>query len=86
MNTWMLYEHRSPSQNVYVGIAPSSMTFKWDEEASFIHEEKFCRAIERYGWNNIEHTIIIHNLGKRTAEIMRDDLIAFYTNNNMSYN
>lgn len=46
----------------------------------------FYRAIKKYGWDNIEHKIVISNLTKEQAEEVEKQLISYYKNIGLSYN
>ena len=45
----------------------------------------FYRAIEKYGWNNIEHEIMFEKLTKEEAEQKEIELIAYYKSNQKEY-
>lgn len=86
MNKWTIYEHISPSGKVYVGITSMSPNTRWENGAGYKPCVLFYKAIQKYGWNNIQHVIIATGLGEKTAKNMEKDLIAFNKAKGISYN
>ena len=86
MNSWTIYEHTSPSGKVYVGITSLPVNVRWQHGAGYPRCKLFYKAILKYGWDNLTHTIIASNLGEKTAKNMEKDLIAYYKRKGISYN
>lgn len=87
MKQWTVYKHTSPSGKVYVGITSWSTNHRWENGAGYPPRCKlFHRAIQKYGWDNIEHSIIATGLEEKAAKDMEKDLIAFYKAKGISYN
>lgn len=86
MNNWTIYEHISPSGKIYVGITSWSPKHRWENGVGYKKCKLFYRAIQKYGWNNIQHNIIATGLGEGTAKNMEQDLIAFNKAKGISYN
>lgn len=84
--SWIIYEHISPSNKIYVGITSKMPNKRWRNGNGYNNCTIFQRAICKYGWNNFQHNIIASNLGEKTAKNMEKDLIAFYKANSISYN
>ena len=84
---WIVYEHISPSNKVYIGITCNKdVNKRWQYGHGYKNCKVFQRAIDKYGWNNFKHNIIASNLGERTAKNMERDLIAFNKAKGTSYN
>lgn len=84
---WIVYEHISPSNKVYIGITCNKdVNKRWRYGYGYKNCKVFQRAIDKYGWNNFKHNIIASNLGERTAKNMEKDLIAFNKAKGTSYN
>lgn len=86
MKTWTIYEHISPSGKIYVGITSWPVEHRWENGAGYPRCTVFYRAIQKYGWDNIQHNIIATGLGEGTAKNMEKDLIAFNKAKGISYN
>lgn len=85
--SWCVYKHTSPSGKVYIGIS-SNISIRWSRSGFryTTYNSIFKRAIEKYGWNNIEHKILFDNLTKEKAVQLEIDLIRHYKNLGISYN
>ena len=95
MSSWIIYEHISPSGNIYVGITNRTPSIRWRANGKgYLTRQKngkcnhpyFANAILKYGWDNFQHNIIASNLGEKTAKNMEKDLIKFYKEQGKSYN
>lgn len=62
---YYVYCHTTPSNRKYVGIS-SNPQKRWNNGKGYIKNYLFRRAIEKYGWNNIEHKILfeVDSLGE----------------------
>ena len=83
--TYTVYKHTSPSGKVYIGITKTKPEKRWKNGNGYIHNQYFWRAIQKYGWNNIEHEILFTNLTKEEAEQMEIELIAKYKSNEREF-
>lgn len=45
----------------------------------------FYNAIQKYGWDNFEHIVLIENLSLEMANIIEDELIKKYNTMNSLY-
>lgn len=77
MDTWTVYMHISPSGKKYIGITSSRVENRWKNGLGY-KSQLFYRAIQKYGWENIEHIILAEGLTKQKAEDMEKELIAQY--------
>ena len=84
---YYVYEHISPSGKVYVGITKNiNKRFSNKGKKYCTYNSIFSKAIEKYGWENIEHKILISNTTFKKACIIEKALINFYKKRNKSYN
>lgn len=88
-NTYAVYCHYFPNGKVYVGLTCNGDNI---EEKRFGHngskykrQTLVYRAIEKYGWENIEHIIIARNINKESAINIEKDLIALYRSSEREY-
>ena len=83
---WTVYVHISPSNKKYVGITSLNPPSKrWANGKGYRKNKYFTRAIEKYGWNNIEHIIYMENLSEKEAKDLEIKLIAEYKSNQNEY-
>lgn len=87
---WVVYEHVSPSNKVYVGITCQKPQKRWKGGSGYVrkdhHQMLFENAILKYGWDNIQHNIIATNLNREDACKLEQELIAKYKKEKRSYN
>lgn len=81
-----VYMHIFPNNKVYIGITSNKYVKKrWRKGNGYRTQRLMCRAIQKYGWDNIEHIIVAENLTKDEACKMEIDLIAEYRSNDSRY-
>lgn len=83
--SYTVYIHKCPNNKVYVGLTSQSVEGRWNEGKGYKHQRLFFRAIQKYGWNNIEHIIFAENLTLDEACSLERDLILKYKSNNKNY-
>lgn len=54
----IVYEHIFPNGKKYVGITSQRPTKRWQRGKNYKNNPHLERAIEKYGWDSIEHKII----------------------------
>ena len=82
---YKVYEHICPNGKIYIGITQQSIEKRWKKGKGYKTQILFYRAIEKYGWDNIEHIVLFENLTKEEAEQKEIELIAKYKSNNSEY-
>lgn len=82
---YTVYMHKCPNGKVYIGITCQSPKSRWNCGRGYIKNEHFYRAIQKYGWENIEHIIIEENLTKKQAANFEIDLISRYKSNDYKF-
>lgn len=75
---YTVYMHISPSNKRYIGITCRSPQERWGNNGSGYKGQAFENAINKYGWDNIQHAILFENLSKEKAEELEIALIAQY--------
>lgn len=83
---WTLYRHTSPSGKVYIGITSKPVTYRWQNGKGYKLCKLFYRAIQKYGWDNIEHEVLFEGLSKQKAEQLEIAIIKHYKGLQLSYN
>lgn len=65
----------------YVGVTSNSVDKRWGKDGSAYKSQRFMNAINKYGWNNIQHEIFASNLTKDEACNMEKTLITLLKSN-----
>ena len=87
MKTWFVYKHICPNGKVYIGITcKRSVNSRWENGTGYVNCTYFNHAINKYGWENIEHEIILSGVSKEEAVYAEKYLIRWYKLHNMCYN
>lgn len=80
-----VYMHICPNSKVYVGLTCQSVEGRWNGGEGYKHQKLFYRAIQKYGWDNIQHIIVVSNVTLDDACELERQLIAYYQSNNPNY-
>ena len=84
---YTVYRHISPNDRVYVGITKLPLHCRWGQHGTGYRRCKlFYRAIQKYGWDNIVHEVILDGVCKSEAVYAEKYLIRWYKMHGLSYN
>ena len=85
---YTVYTHITPSNKRYIGITCQKPSRRWNNGKGYSENEYFTNAINKYGWENIEHIIVAKGLTKEEAEWLEIELIKVWdtTNRSKGYN
>lgn len=81
---YTVYKHTTPNGKVYIGITSIQPLKRWDNGRGY-KGQFFGRAINKYGWENIQHDILFTDLTKEQAEQKEIELILLYKSNQREY-
>ena len=85
-NNYSLYIHTTPNDKKYVGITCQNPESRWGSKGQgYKTQVLFYRAIQKYGWDNIKHTIVVDNLTYSIAIELEKLYIAKLQTNNPIY-
>ena len=91
-NNYTVYIHIIPKSitkydydKYYVGITKCAVNKRWSNGYGYRKNIFFFRAIQKYGWDNIEHYIFASSLTKDEALNMEICLISLLHSNNQLY-
>ncbi len=79
---YTVYMHITPSGKRYIGITCRKPEYRWNHGDGYAQNKHFYNAILKYGWENIEHKIIVDGLSKEDACEMEQILIKRYDSTN----
>lgn len=86
MNNYTLYIHIFPNNKCYIGITSRSVEKRWGKNGCQYNGNAYLHnAIQKYGWDNIEHIILATNLSKEWACVLEQLLIAEYRSNESAF-
>ena len=88
MDNYKVYMHRNKTnQKVYIGITKQKCEDRWRHDGfGYQNQDKFFRAILKYGWDNFEHIILFEGLTAEEAGKKEKELIIIYDSYNNGYN
>lgn len=72
---YCVYKHTSPSGKVYVGITCQVPEYRWANGNGYKQCAAFFNAIKKYGWDNIQHEIVLDGLTEDEAKRKECELI-----------
>ena len=86
--TYYIYCHTSPSGKRYIGQTCTNPKVRWGAGSGYVKCPYIHRAIEKYGWENFSHDILIVCHTKKMCDLLEKKLIAFFdtTNRDKGYN
>ena len=76
--SWTVYEHITPSGKRYIGITSKKPEDRWLNGRGYRKNKLFYKAIEKYGWNNIQHNVVSTYLTEKDAKWLENYLICYY--------
>ena len=82
---YKVYEHICPNGKIYIGITCRKLQKRWCNGNGYRNNKHFYKAIQKYGWDNIQHLLLYDELTKENAEQKEIELIAKYKSNNYKY-
>lgn len=85
---YCVYMHRFPNGKVYIGITCQKPEYRWGRGSRYSNQKRVFNAIMKYGWDNIEHLVLLSGLRKEEAEAKEIELISLFdsTNPQKGYN
>lgn len=85
MNNYKVYQHIFPNGKSYIGITSQKLTDRWRRGKGYSETTYVYKAIQKYGWDNIEHKVLYENLTKEQAEAKERELIQQFNTMNPEY-
>lgn len=85
-NNYIVYQHLFPNGKSYIGITGTKTDRRWRNGKGYESQPKMARAIEKFGWDNIQHNILLCGLKKEEAEEKEKELIVKYNSIENGYN
>lgn len=83
--SYSVYKHTTPSGKVYIGITSKPVEERWLNGRGYAKNEHFWNAIKKYGWDNIEHQVLVSGLSKDEASEVEKMYIALYRSHEIKH-
>ena len=86
---WCVYKHTSPNGKCYIGITCQERPQdRWHSDGGgYKSQRKFYRAIEKYGWENFSHEILVDDIKSlEDAYIEEKKYIKLFDSHRNGYN
>lgn len=85
MNNYKVYIHIFPNNKVYIGITSQKPNERWKNGKGYYGSTRIHNAINKYGWENIQHKVLYEHLAKEEAENKEKELIQQYKSYDEKY-
>lgn len=82
---WCVYLHTTPSNKFYIGITSQVPNRRWKNGHGYKSQSYFYNAIIKYGWDNIQHTVLRSDLTDTQAKRLEVMLISKLNTTNRTY-
>lgn len=86
---YSLYKHTFPNDKIYIGITKYIPKYRWGKDGKGYKGQIVWKAIQKYGWENIKHEILLETTDKEFIEHEERRYITeiYHSNNkNFGYN
>lgn len=87
MKTGVIYMHRNLINNkVYIGQTIQKPEYRWRNKGKGYKDSSlFYKAIQKYGWENFQHTILEDSIPQKQLNQREKYYIMLYQSNNRDY-
>jgi len=82
---YCVYKHTTPSGKVYIGITGKKPVSRWANGNGYASNKHFSNAIQKYGWENIQHEVLLEGLTVDQASAYEQLLICLYQSDDARY-
>lgn len=83
---YSVYVHVSPNEKLYFGITHDTLYHRSGSSGvRYKRNKHFWSAIQKYGWNNFQHIVLVNNISQSDACELEQYLINKYHTNNPDF-
>lgn len=82
-STFKVYKHVFPNGKIYIGITSRSLNQRWQHGKGYSGYVR--KAIDKYGWDNIKHFVLVGDFTEDEAKLKERQLIAKYHSNQYEF-
>lgn len=85
-DNYKIYIHKNKiNGKVYIGQTKQSLKHRWNNGNGYSSCPYFWNAIQKYGWDNFEHLLLIDKLTKEQADRLEKEYIQEYKSYDIEY-
>lgn len=84
-NVYSVYVHTTPDGKKYVGMTGTALESRWKKGRNYAFNRRFTDAVEKYGWENVQHEIVASGLSHDEALDEEARAIARYNTTDEKY-
>lgn len=81
---YFIYIHTCPNGKKYIGVTTHKPEYRWNNGKGYKRNEHFYQAIQKYGWDNIDHKVF-ETVSESTMFFWEKILIHYYKSNDKRY-
>ena len=86
MNSYIVYKHTNKMNGkVYIGITCQKLNNRWRKGKGYGRNTYIRNAIDKHGWDNFKHEILLENLTETEARKKETELISLYKSNEEAF-
>ena len=85
MGNYTVYRHVAPNGKMYVGITGRKPYKRWKGGYGYQHNDYFFHAIQKYGWDNFRHDILLTGLTAEQASLAERLFIGYWKTNDVNH-
>lgn len=86
MRSYTLYKHIFPNGKLYFVITSHPVQERWRKDGSgYKNNALMWKAINKYGWDNIQHIILFENLSEEQANMLEEKYINTFNTQDPNY-
>ena len=82
---YSVYVHLFPNEKLYIGATRQNPIYRWRRGGGYRNCKVMNDAINEFGWDNIQHIILMDGLDQATAMIVEQVLIEKYKTRDQKY-
>ena len=75
---YSVYAHVFPNGKIYIGSTRQVPLYRWRRGCGYKNCKIMSDAINQFGWDNIQHVVLMENLDNQTAMVVEKELIKKY--------
>lgn len=84
-NKYSVYQHTMPDGKIYIGMTRNDVSKRWSYGNGYIQNKLFYEAIQKVGWNKIQHKVLFSGLSRSEAEYLEYTFIKAYQSNDKEF-
>lgn len=84
-NEYLVYRHVCPNGKCYIGQTCRKFKARCKGPGNGYKGQLFYNAVQKYGWDNIEHIVVCEHLTKKEADWLEIYLIRYYESDTIEH-